>query len=79
MLSRLVALIGLGSLVAVFALCARVLGGSVSEAKPPGPLGQWSDDDAYVIVEVPVAPSPFAYTEPSATGAATSEGSSTTR
>ena len=79
LLSKFVALIGLGSLVAVFAICARLLGGSVSEAKPPGPLGQWSDDDAYVIVEVPVAPSPFAYTPPSAAGTASSEGSSTTR
>ena len=46
--------------MAVFALCARLLGDSVPEQKPSERLGQWSDDDNYVIVEVPTAPSPFA-------------------
>ena len=71
-------LIGLGSLVAFFALCLRVLGDSAPEQKPPEASGR-SDDDNYVIVEVPTAPSPFAYTEPSAAGGAASPESSATR
>lgn len=63
-----VALAGLGSLVAVFAVCAHLLGGSVPEHQTPKPLGQWTDDDDYVIVEVPTAPSPFSYNAPAGTG-----------
>jgi len=54
------ALIAIASLVAVFALCARLLGDSAPEQKPSERLGQWSDEDNYVIVEVPSAASPFA-------------------
>ena len=60
LLSRLGALIAIASLVAVFALCARLLGDSAPEQRPSERLGQWSDEDNYVIVEVPAAPSPFA-------------------
>jgi hypothetical protein len=58
------ALLALGSVGIVFALCAHLLGGSVAEQKPLEPVGQWSDGD-YVIVEVPQpAASPFSSTAP---------------
>jgi len=73
MLSKVFALIGLGSLAAVFALSAHLLGGSAPEQKPPAPLGSWSDADEYVVVEVPVAPSPFAHTPPADNGPASQD------
>ena len=62
------ALIGLGSLVAVFALSAHLLGSSAPEQKPMTPSVNWSGIDDVIVVEVPVTPSPFAYTPPSANG-----------
>lgn len=43
----------------VFGLCARILGGSVSESKAPAPLGHWPDDYEYdeARVEVSLTPS----------------------
>jgi hypothetical protein len=67
-----VALVGLGSIALLFAVCAHVLGGSVPEHQAPQPAGQWTDDD-YTIVEMPSTPSPFAYTP------STSSGSKATR
>ena len=68
-LSKVFALLGLASLVAMFALSAHLLGGSVPEHKAPAPLGSWSDNtEDYIVVEVPVTPSPFAATPPAANG-----------
>ena len=64
------ALIGLGSLVAVFVLSTHLLGSSVPEHKPSAPLGNWSDSEDFIVVEVPVTPSPFAPTSPAANGPA---------
>jgi hypothetical protein len=63
LLPRLFALVGLGTIAGVFALCWHVLGSSVPEHKAPAPLGQWTSDD-YVIVEIPATPSPFANAAP---------------
>jgi hypothetical protein len=79
-LPRLMAVIGLGTIVGVFALCAHLLGGSVPEQKAPAPLGQWSNDDDIVIVEVPAATaSPFSYPAPAANGSSSSGGGLATR
>ena len=67
-LSKVMAVLGLVCVGAMFALCIHVLGDSVPEHKPPAPLGQWTDEDV-VIVEVPTAPSPFSPTPPSPNGA----------
>jgi hypothetical protein len=64
-LPKISALLGLGAIALVFALCAHLLGGSVPEQKALKPLGQWSDDD-FVIVEVSPTPSPFSYTQSAA-------------
>jgi hypothetical protein len=67
-LPTILALLGFGSVVAVVLICAHVLGDSVPEHKAPAPLGQWTSDDDYVIVEVPATPSPFSSAAPSASG-----------
>ena len=77
-LSKVMAGLGLVCIGALFALGLHVLGDSVSERKPPAPLGQWTDDDV-VIVEVPTPPSPFSPTPPSANGAGTPGGDLATR
>jgi hypothetical protein len=78
MVTTVMALLGLGSIITLFAVCAHVLGGSVPEHTAPKPLGQWSDDDM-VIVEVPATPSPFSSVQsPSAGGGANSPGGAST-
>jgi hypothetical protein len=64
----LLAIAALGGIAAVFAICAHVLGPSISEHEPSAPAGQWTDDGDVVIVEVPTAPSPFATTAPAPSG-----------
>jgi len=67
-LPTILALLGIGSVVAVVLVCAHVLGDSVPERKAPTPLGQWSDDGEYMIVEVPSSPSPFSGSTSPASG-----------
>ncbi len=70
-LSRVFALIGLACFVAMFAVGNSLLGSSVPEHTPPAPLGSWSDNEEYIVVEVPAAPpSPFAATPTAANGPA---------
>jgi hypothetical protein len=73
MLSKVFALIGLASFAAIFALSAHLLGGSVPEQKSPAPLGSWSDNEELIVVEVPVAPSPFAAARPATHGPASQD------
>jgi hypothetical protein len=68
LLTKLFAVIGLGSLAAVFALSAHLLGGSVPEQKPTAPLGNWSaPQDEFIVVQVPVTASPFSTTASAST------------
>jgi hypothetical protein len=63
-LSKWLAVIGLGAVGLVFALCMHMLGGPVAaEQRSLAPVGKWSDEDDYYIIQVPTEPSPFTYTE----------------
>ena len=81
LLPIVMALIGLGSIAVVFGLCARILGGSVSESKAPAPLGQWPEDYEYdeARVEVSLTPSSFSNSLYTANDGKTSGGETKTR
>jgi hypothetical protein len=60
-IARVSAVLGIASVIGVFALCQHILGESVREHRSPEPLRKdFTDDDAYVV-EVPGPPSPFTY------------------
>jgi hypothetical protein len=56
-LGKVIAALGLGIVVLVFALCAHMLGDSVAEHRPPPPTGDSSD--APWIIEMPSGSSPL--------------------
>jgi hypothetical protein len=59
--ARVSAVLGIASVIGVFALCHHILGDSAREHMAPEPLRKdFTDDDAYVV-EVPAGSSPFTY------------------
>jgi hypothetical protein len=66
LMGKVAVALGLGSFIGIFGLLLHLSGSSVKEHRPPEPLRPWAEEPW--IVEVPVTPSPFAYTPMSENG-----------